>query len=103
MALLHRADPSFLIDVTPTAEVGMASILLRFCREQEKLHPFFSNLDLGHRMALVVIENAVANRAKASELWRHIKMLEPMFHEKQIRQFARICLDWLKLRDASRT
>ena len=64
--------------------------LVRLSWEEEKLHPLFFHPNLGNARDFVVVEDAGAQGLELRKLRRHIVVLEPMLHEKQIAQSSGI-------------
>src|SRR5207249_10994703 len=84
-ARLHRTGPSFLLDVTPALEfLRLSGLRIAPPRKQKQLHSFFRQTDLCNLTGFIIVKNPDTNRLLARKFTRHIVMLQPVFHEKQI-------------------
>src|SRR5437762_1626055 len=53
-------------------------------RKQKQLYSFFRQTDLCNLTGFIIVKNPDTNRLLARKFTRHIVMLQPVFHEKQI-------------------
>src|SRR5207244_10783304 len=80
-----RPGPSLLLDVTPALELlRLSGLLIAPPRKQKQLHSFFRQTDLCNLTGFIIVKNPDTDRLLARKFTRHIVMLQPVFHEKQI-------------------